>query len=318
MKKTVLAILILFTQHVTNAQTDTVSFYIDGGENKVEQKNASYLRVGIKEKNYWKIFDLYLNEDKIRMKGFSKDDSLKLKDGISEYFYKSGKRLARRSFLNGKMHGLSKSWYESGQLQDSSMYLNGVPIGEEKGWHENGVVRHITTNDTIGNGNGISLFYYTTGVLRSKGEMKQEKRNGTWFYYREDQSPASEVIFEKDSVISFKAFNEKGVLLPKVKDFEREANFKGGEAAWNKYMSTKLGTIYQMPEPWKFVGSCTVQFIIDRDGNVTNVESIQTTNENLSQLAIGFIQQSKKWIPAIQYNLPVKAWRRQKFTFKNQ
>lgn len=318
MKKTVFAIFFLFVQNSSNAQTDTISFYIDGGENKVEQKNASYLRVGIREKSYWKIFDLYLNEDKIRMKGFSSDDSLKLKEGVSEYYYRSGKRFARRSFLNGKMHGLSKSWYEGGQLQDSALYINGVPIGEEKGWYENGTVRYITTNDTIGNGNGVSFYYYANGVLRSKGEMKQEKRNGTWFYYREDQTPASEVSFEKDSVIAFKAFDEKGVLLPKVNDFEREANFKGGEAAWNKYMSTKLSAIYQMPEPWKYVGSCTIQFIIDKDGNVTNVESIQTTNGNLSQLAIGFIQQSKKWTPAIQYNLPVKAWRRQKFTFTNQ
>ncbi|HLO38752.1 MAG TPA: hypothetical protein VK173_09680, partial [Lacibacter sp.] len=102
MKKTVLAILILFTQHVGKAQTDTISFYIDGGENKVEHKNASYIRIGIKDKSYWKVYDLYLNADKIRMKGFCKDDSLKLKEGTCEYYYRSGKLFARRYFINGK------------------------------------------------------------------------------------------------------------------------------------------------------------------------------------------------------------------------
>jgi antitoxin component YwqK of YwqJK toxin-antitoxin module len=318
MKKAVLVLIILFVQKISNAQTDTISFYIDGSENTVEQKNASYLRVGMRDKGFWRIFDLYLHEDKVRMKGFSKDDSLKIKEGVFEYYYKSGKRLARRSFVGGKQHGLSRSWYESGQLQDSAIYQNGVVIGEEKGWHEDGSLRFLTTNDTIGNGDGTSLNYYSNGVMRSKGDLKQEKRDGIWSYYRPDKTLASEVTFEKDSVIGFKAFDEKGVFLSKVKDFEREADYKGGEAAWNKYMSAKLSAIYQMAEPWKYAGSCTIQFIVDQDGNVTNVETIATTNENFSKLAMAFVQQSRKWIPAIQYNLPVKAWRRQKFTFTNQ
>lgn len=316
MKKTILAILILFAHHITYAQTDTISFYIDGGEKKVEQKNATFLRVGIREESYWRVYDLYLTEDKLRMKGYCKDDSLKLKEGPCEYYYKSGKLFARRYYMNGKQNGLDKSWYESGRLQDSAMYKNGVVIGEEKGWHEDGKLRFITSYDTSGNGNGSSQNFYPNGVVRNKGDYKNEKRNGVWYYYRNDNSPASEVVFEKDSVIAYKAFDEKGKLLSKVKDFEREANYKGGEEAWNKYMSKSLSAIYEMVDPREYTGSCTIQFIVDSDGNVTNVEAIQSTNERLSQLAIALIIKSKKWVPAIQYNLPVKAWRRQKFTFK--
>lgn len=318
MKKTILAILILVACQISKAQTDTISFYIDGSEKRVEQKNATYLRVGIREISYWKIYDLYLNEDKIRMKGFSKDDSLKLKEGVAEYYYKSGKVFARRYFMNGLQHGLSRSWYENGQIQDSAIYLKGVVVGEEKGWHEDGTLRSVTINDTLGNGNGSSLNYYTNGVLRSKGDTRLDKKNGNWYYYRKDKSPASEVVFDKDSVIAYKAFDEKGNLVAKVKDFEREANYKGGEAAWNRYMSTELSKIYQSPESNLYSGSCTIQFIIDQEGNVTDVEAIESTNDNLAALAIVFIQKSKKWAPAIQYNLPVKAWRRQKFTFKYQ
>lgn len=318
MKKTILAILILFAQYIAKAQTDTISFYIDGGEKKVEQKNATFLRVGIKENNYWKVYDLYLNADKIRMKGFCKDDSLKFKEGPCEYFYRSGKLFARRYFLNGKQHGLSRSWYENGRLQDSAMYKNGVIIGDEKGWHGDGSIRFITTYDTTGNGDGGSQSFYQSGVVRNKGNYKNEKRNGVWLYYREDNSPASEVTFEKDSVITYKAFDEKGKLLSKVKDFEREANYKGGEDAWNKYMSKSLSSIYEMPDSREYSGSCNIQFIIDKEGNVTEVEAIESTSEKLSRLAISLIMNSKKWTPAIQYNLPVKAWRRQRFTFKHQ
>ncbi|MBP6688064.1 MAG: energy transducer TonB [Lacibacter sp.] len=316
MKKTILVILILITRHITHAQTDTISFYIDGSEKKVEQKNATFLRLGIREETYWRVYDLYLTGDKIRMKGYCKDDSLKLKEGPCDYYYKSGKLFARRYYMNGKQHGLDKSWYETGRLQDSAMYKNGVVIGEEKGWYEDGKLRFIISYDTSGNGNGSSQNFYQNGVIRNKGNYKNEKRNGGWLYYREDNSPASEVTFEKDSVITYKAFDEKGKLLNKVKDFEREANYKGGEEAWNKYMSKSLGSISEMPDLREYSGSCTIQFIIDKDGNVTDVEAIESTSEKLSQLAIALIIKSKKWVPAIQYNLPVKAWRRQKFTFK--
>lgn len=316
MKKPILTILFLATLQICSAQSDTISFYIDGAESKVDQKLASYLRIGIRENSYWKVYDLYLNADKIRMKGFCIDDSLKLKEGPCDYFFRSGQPFARKSYLNGKLHGISKSWYENGKLQDSAVYKNGIVIGDEKGWHEDGSIKFVTSYDTTGNGDGSSQSFYPNGVIRSKGNYKNEKRTGVWYYYRNDNSPASEVTFEQDSVIAYKAFDEKGNLMSEVKDFEREANYKGGEEAWNKYMSKSLSSIYDLANPREYVGSCTIQFIIDKEGNVTNVEEVESTNENLSRLAINFILQSKKWIPAIQYNLPVKAWRRQRFSFR--
>lgn len=316
MKKNILT-LFLFMGYVTvQAQTDTIAFYIDDGENKIEPKLASYYRVGIKQENVWVVYDLYLNGDKMRMKGYYKDDSLKIHEGPFEYFYKSGKRLSNRTYVNGKLHGLSKSWHENGQIKDSAVYKFGVILGEEKGWYDDGAIQLIATYDTLGNGSGNRQQFYKNGVVRSTGTYNNSKSNGIWFFYREDKSPASEVNFLNDSVVAFKAFDEKGNLLNNNKEFEREAYYKAGDAAWNQYLGGSLGSIYKMQEPWSYSGSCNIQFIVDKDGSITNVEAIETSNEKFSNLVIQFIKQSKRWAPAIQYNLPVKAYRRQRLTFR--
>ncbi len=97
---------------------------------------------------------------------------------------------------------------------------------------------------------------------------------------------------------------------------EVEAQFPGGEAKWNKYVYNEImKNIDDLTEDGQ-AGTCEVQFIVDKEGVVSNVEALTMKGSKLAEVAVNAIKRGPKWIPAIQNGRQVKAWRRQKVTFK--
>jgi periplasmic protein TonB len=97
---------------------------------------------------------------------------------------------------------------------------------------------------------------------------------------------------------------------------EVEAQFPGGEGKWNQYVQREVERhIDELTEDGQ-AGTCEVQFIVDKEGNVSNVEALSMKGTVLAQVAVNAIKKGPKWTPAIQNGRQVKAWRRQKITFR--
>jgi protein TonB len=97
---------------------------------------------------------------------------------------------------------------------------------------------------------------------------------------------------------------------------EVEAQFPGGEGKWNQYVQREVEkNIDDLVDDGQ-AGTCEVQFIVDKEGNVSNVEALSMKGSMLAQVAVNAIKRGPKWIPAIQNGRQVKAWRRQKITFR--
>ncbi len=98
---------------------------------------------------------------------------------------------------------------------------------------------------------------------------------------------------------------------------EVEASFPGGETVWNEYIRTAIEkNIKKIMRNKPSVGTCEVQFIVDRDGSVTNVEALTMKSTSLADVLTNAVKKGPKWKPATINGKPVKAWRRQKVTFR--
>jgi periplasmic protein TonB len=64
-------------------------------------------------------------------------------------------------------------------------------------------------------------------------------------------------------------------------------------------------------------GTVHVRFIVDKSGQVSNVEAIDMKNTKLAEVAINAIRKGPKWIPAVQNGRPVNAYRIQPVTLVN-
>jgi protein TonB len=97
---------------------------------------------------------------------------------------------------------------------------------------------------------------------------------------------------------------------------EVEASFPGGIPAWARFLNKNL----RYPDEAMNSGTggtVVVQFVVDLDGNVSEVKAISGPEQGgLREEAERVIKRSGKWVPAIQNGRHVKAYRRQPVTFQ--
>lgn len=130
---------------------------------------------------------------------------------------------------------------------------------------------------------------------------------------------------EKDLGIVAPPVDDKGgvVAAPKVDDDDKvfqkveiEAKFPGGEGAWSKYISREINRyIDELQEAGK-AGTCVVQFIVDKEGNISEVEALTMKGTKLAEICVNAIKKGPKWVAAEQNGRKVKAYRKQPVTFQ--
>ncbi|MBS1932884.1 MAG: energy transducer TonB [Bacteroidetes bacterium] len=97
---------------------------------------------------------------------------------------------------------------------------------------------------------------------------------------------------------------------------EIESTYPGGDAAWARYLNK---TLHYPDEAInnEIQGTVIVKFIVDKEGNVSDVEAISgPTDGGLRDEAIRVIKKSGKWTPAVQNGRQVKSYKQQPIQFK--
>lgn len=96
---------------------------------------------------------------------------------------------------------------------------------------------------------------------------------------------------------------------------EKESEFPGGAAAWLRFLNKNL----RYPDDAlinEIQGVVQVRFIVDKDGNVSDVEAISgPADGGLREEAARVIRRSGKWTPALQNGRYVRSYKIQPITF---
>ncbi len=95
---------------------------------------------------------------------------------------------------------------------------------------------------------------------------------------------------------------------------EIESEYPGGDAAWRRYLLKSL----QYPSDAQdngIQGTVVVQFIVDKEGLVSDVQAISGPEE-LRKEAERVIKKSGKWTPAVQNGRQVKSYKKQPIVFQ--
>jgi protein TonB len=117
---------------------------------------------------------------------------------------------------------------------------------------------------------------------------------------------------------------EKGIIEKPARDeedangplmkVEIESEYPGGGAAWQRFLKKNLN-YPQVAIENEVQGFVMVQFIVDREGNVSEVQAMSGPDE-LRAEAVRVIKKSGKWTPAIQNGHQVKSYKRQSIGFR--
>jgi len=126
-------------------------------------------------------------------------------------------------------------------------------------------------------------------------------------------NPPSEII--GTNVLANPANKKTSEDIP-FRIVEIEAMFPGGPKAWQQYVQRAImARLDEFAE--SDYGTCIVQFIVDKNGNVSDVKATTMQGTKLAEIAVNAIMKGPKWIPAIQNGRYVNAYRVQPVTLTN-
>jgi periplasmic protein TonB len=154
---------------------------------------------------------------------------------------------------------------------------------------------------------------------------------------KEDEKPPEVEKLEetKIDVFSQEGIKDEGIVAPPVDDgkgvveapkrdntdydqtftkVEIESSYPGGAAAWQRYLIKTL-RYPQEAQDNEVQGAVVVQFIVDKEGTVSDVEAVSGPNE-LRDEAVRVIKKSGKWTPAVQNGRKVKSYKKQPIVFR--
>lgn len=99
-------------------------------------------------------------------------------------------------------------------------------------------------------------------------------------------------------------------------DVDVPARFPGGDAEWTKYITRQIERYMDELQDDGKTGTCIVQFIVDIDGAISNVEILNMKGTKLAEISANAIRKGPQWIPAEYNGMKVKAYRKQPVTLR--
>ncbi len=149
-------------------------------------------------------------------------------------------------------------------------------------------------------------------VMKKSGDWQPAMNGGTAV----DAYKTQPVVFRNENLPQPQSAGEEEEYDKTYTKVEIESAFPGGDAAWLRYLNRSLD--YPRDAVQKRIqGTVVVQFIVDKEGNVSNVQAVSGPDEGgLREEAVRVVKKSGKWMPAIQNGRQVKSYKGQPIVFK--
>ena len=153
--------------------------------------------------------------------------------------------------------------------------------------------------------------WFDNGQLRQVIEYKNDKYDGKLFTYWINGKIKRDDNFEGGKSVNGKCFNIDGNEI-KYFSYEIMPQFPGGLVVLLRYISKTLNYPEDM---WKrgIQGDVIVQFIVDKDGKISNVEVTRGVSPTLDSEAIRVVKSLPNWTPgmkdgeivSVRYSIPI-------------
>jgi TonB family protein len=171
---------------------------------------------------------------------------------------------------------VERVYFKSGQIQSETNYFpydKKILHYKKKEWYENGQIRKDIDYDN-GNLNGQVLTYWDNGQL---------KRHDT---------------YENGKLIEGKVWNSDGKET-EYYDFHVPPEFPGGVNNLAAYLTKNID--YPAKSKREGIeGRVLLNFIVEKDGSVSNVKVIESVSKELDAEAVRVVRKMPKWKPGME------------------
>lgn len=315
MIKALLPILLLLSLAGSSQNNnDTIKRFYNKEFKQVMPDQASFYSIYVFKDGLWTESRYDWLTEKLAMYGAYKDSSFSIPVDTFFYFHTNQSLAAIEYYADGKKERSWLKFHENKMMKDSTAFLNDKPINISLSWHDNGMLSDsVSWSEHFGQG-----FVWTgNGNFIGAGQYNLNRRkHGAWKYYHPNGKVSTAEVYNNDTLLSIKSYDETGNPIPNDGPFtkiEVESSYKGGQGAWANFLNNNLQYPKQAIKE-EIQGTVVLQFVVNEHGAISNIERI-SGHPVLAEEGVRLLQKSGKWNPALFHGVKVKTYKRQPIVF---
>jgi TonB family protein len=295
------------------AVSQKTEIYTDYKGTPCQSMNARFYTVLEKTDSGWLRREYFLEGLKLHKKALFEDQACTIQQGDYLYFHANGTLEGMGKKVYNLLEGACMRFYANGAMLDSAFYHNGRPVKDRFLWHPNGMMSDSIThaNDSI----DVQVSWFEDGALESAGLYLHGKMHGNWQFFHPNGKLAAKERYRNNKLESADFFDENGLPLTDTSRVNKEAEFRGGIAGWQRYLDRSLF----WPPGYQFgngnLAVVVVEFTVGADGKVSRAEVVVPFHPVFDNIALRAVKSSPPWQPAISHNRKMKHEFRQPVVF---
>ena len=319
MKKISILLIFLFVAVIANAQKKQNVYYLKNNGQEVALKDsADFIRIVQEpdsgEKNYV-LQEFYTNGQKKTIGKLSAFEPNLVYEGVVVRFNNIGKKIESVTYEKGEKKGMAFYFFDNGVIKKQVDYLGDSLNKKSTVSNVEGIIadrnnKLIYQIDSLGKvyvkdgtGHLIETSKIADDELTEEGDYKDGFKEGVWKGSYNSGKSSYEETYQLNKLISGtnttdgKTYTYTMILVA--------PQFKGGINQFYKY----IGNAIRYPKDAvisNVTGKVVLSFVIQKDGNITDILVIKSVHPSVDAEAIRVIKASPKWIPALERGLPVK------------
>ena len=302
MNKTLYFLLLFFPVFLFSQKALDKIIYFDSIGKDASKENYTFYRI-IKDYNTEK--DLYQIEDYYKSGVLKMEGNSKTRDGLSKegeyvYYYENGEKKKTENYIKSRLNGNFSEWYENGNPK-----LKGEHVDSESGIDPDVKIFDFWNSKnehTVTKGNG---WYEDEGEeFLTQGNLKNGFKDGEWKGFIKDLKYQYIDVYKEGKFISGKSKNSDDVIREYTL-LESRPLPKKGINDFYQFIGTNFVLTKEAIKN-KVSGRLIVQFIIEKDGKITEPKILKSLGYGLDEEAMRVITKYENWIPGQKRGIPVR------------
>lgn len=216
-------------------------------------------------------------------------------------------------FLKRK-NGQAEYWHETGHKRAEGSYRNGLELGEWKYYHR--VSGALKEKGSFQNGdkNGRWQKFDSKGRLVEERDYQNDEENGSFIEYDTLGAVTNKGIYQNGAIISQSNPPDEIELvdgneqMPYLSSCKAISDTKTRNECSNRTLLKHIYKNLKYPKQARLYGlegTVVVQFVIQKDGTIEDVEVIRGLNDFLKSSVENVLLNMPSWEPGIQRGEPV-------------
>ena len=102
------------------------------------------------------------------------------------------------------------------------------------------------------------------------------------------------------------AFCQTDEMVFSMDEVDLKPSYPDGEDAMYRWIENNLGYPSEMADGPDVIGTVVVQFVIEKDGAISDIQPIKSLYPPLDKEAVRVVSKMSKWKPGIMNGMPVR------------